>query len=159
MLVPGSARMSRLSEMLLAGMGWTNSHLHQFRVGDHLYGMHVEDWPEDEIDEKGVTILQALHEHQQSRYEYDFGDGWEHTVLIEELTWPHLGLRFAVVLDGDNACPPEDVGGPFGYVEFLEALADPDHEEHNSYLDWAGGPFDPAAFDVAEANARCQKVR
>jgi hypothetical protein len=68
-------------------------------------------------------------------------------------------LKFAVCLDGQNACPPEDVGGAPGYAYFLEAIADPSHEEHDSYLEWVGGFFDPAEFDLASANALCQKVR
>ena len=151
--------MSKLSEMLLAAMGWSNSHLHQFRVGDVLYGMHVDDWPEEEIDEKRFSVVQALGDHERFTYDYDFGDGWTHTVVVEGISRSDIGLKFAVVLDGENACPPDDVGGPGGYAEFLEAIADPDHLEHDSYLEWSGGSFDPAAFDLAGANALCQRVR
>jgi len=158
-LVPGSVRLAKLSEMLLAAMGWTNSHLHAFRVGDKHFGMHFEDWAEDEIDEKSVTVLQALREERRFLFEYDFGDSWDHEVFVEELTWSYFGLKFAVCLDGENACPPEDVGGTPGYAYFLEAIADPSHEEHDSYLEWIGGSFDPVEFDLAGANALCQKVR
>ena len=162
-LVPGAVRMAKLSEMLLAAMGWTNSHLHAFRVGEKRYGMCFDEYPEDEIDEKGVTVLQALREEQRFvydyDYDYDFGDGWEHDVIVEELTWSYFGLKFAVCIDGQNACPPEDVGGPGGYSEFLDAIADPKHEEHESYLEWAGGSFDPAEFSVAATNAALQRVR
>src|SRR5271155_865849 len=137
-LVPGAVRLPKFSQMLLASMGWTNSHLHQFRVGQKLYGMHIEDWPDEEIDEAGVTVLQALREERRFTYDYDFGDGWEHEVVIEELTWSYFGLKFAVCIDGQNACPPEDVGGTGGYEEFLEAIADPNHEEHERYLEWVG---------------------
>jgi hypothetical protein len=145
--------------MLLAAMGWTNSHLHAFRVGDKRYGMCFDEYPEEEVDEKGVTVLQALREERRFVYDYDFGDGWEHDVIIEELTWSYFGLKFAVCIDGQNACPPEDVGGPGGYSEFLDAISDPKHEEHESYLEWVGGSFDPAAFSVAAANAALQRVR
>jgi hypothetical protein len=151
--------MAKLSEMLLAAMGWTNSHLHAFRVGEKRYGMNFDEYPDGEIDEKSVTILQALRDERRFTYEYDFGDGWEHDVVIEELTWSYFGLKFAVCIDGQNACPPEDVGGTGGYVEFLEAISDPTHEEHESYLEWAGGSFDPAEFDLANVNALLQKVR
>jgi hypothetical protein len=151
--------MARLSEMLLAAMGWTNSHLHAFRVGQKLYGMNDDEFPDGEIDEKTVTVLQALREERRFTYEYDFGDGWEHDVVIEELTWSYFALKFAVCLDGQNACPPEDVGGTGGYAEFLEAISDPQHKEHESYLEWVGGSFDPAEFDLANTNALLQKVR
>jgi Plasmid pRiA4b ORF-3-like protein len=121
--------------------------------------MCFDDYPDEEIDEKGVTVLQALREERRFVYDYDFGDGWEHDVIIEEITWPHLGLKFAVCIDGQNACPPEDVGGPGGYSEFLDAISDPTHEEHKSSLEWAGGSFDPVAFSVAGTNAALQGVR
>jgi len=151
--------MAKLSEMLLAAMGWTNSHLHAFRVGEKRYGMNFDEYPDGEIDEKAVTVLQALRDRRRFTYDYDFGDGWEHEVVIEELNWSYFGLKFAVCIDGQNACPPEDVGGTGGYVEFLEAISDSTHEEHESYLEWVGGSFDPAEFDLANANALLQKVR
>jgi hypothetical protein len=159
LFVPGAVRMAKLSEMILAAMGWTNSHLHAFRVGEKRYGMCFDDYPEEEVDEKGVTVLQALREERRFVYDYDFGDGWEHDVVIEELSWSYFGLKFAVCIDGQNACPPEDVGGPGGYSEFLDAISDPKHEEHASYLEWAGGSFDPAEFDLAATNAALQRVR
>jgi hypothetical protein len=159
LLVPGSVRMSKLADILIGAMGWTNSHLHAFRVGDARYGMQAEDWPENEIDEKTVTVLQSLREERRFVFDYDFGDSWEHEVVIEELEWTHLGLKYAVCLEGANACPPEDVGGARGYSDFLEAIVDPAHDDHQSFLDWVGGPFDPAEFNVAEANALLQKVR
>jgi hypothetical protein len=151
--------MAKLSDVLLAAMGWTNSHLHAFRVGEKRYGMNFDEYPDGEIDEKTVTVLQALRDERRFTYDYDFGDGWEHEVVIEELSWSYFGLKFAVCIDGQNACPPEDVGGTGGYVEFLEAISDPTHEEHESYLEWVGGSFDPAEFDLANANALLQKVR
>jgi len=121
--------------------------------------MNFDEFPEGEIDEKTVTVLQALREERRVTFEYDFGDSWEHDIVIEELTWSNFGLKYAVCLDGANACPPDDVGGTWGYAEFLSALADPTHDEHKSYLEWAGGSFDPTEFDLGEANAVLQKVR
>jgi hypothetical protein len=158
-LVPGAAHLPKFADMLCAAMGWQNYHLHQFRVGDLLYGMHLEEYPDGEIDEKGVSVLQALRDHRRFFFDYDFGDGWEHEVVIESVSWNPLGLKFAVCVDGQNACPPEDVGGIPGYDEFLEVIADPTHDEHDHYVAWSGGSFDPAAFDLAAANALLQKVR
>lgn len=104
-LVPGSVRLNKLSLMLIAAMGWENSHLHAFRVGDKHYGMHFDEWPEDEIDEKTVTVLQALRDERKFTFDYDFGDGWEHDVVIESLTWSYYGLKFAVCVDGQNGLP------------------------------------------------------
>ncbi|HEY5304122.1 MAG TPA: plasmid pRiA4b ORF-3 family protein [Acidimicrobiales bacterium] len=159
-LVPTSVRMSRLHDMIQAAMGWTNSHLHAFSVGDARYGMCFDEYPEGEVDEQTVTVLQALRGRQQFTYEYDFGDGWEHTITVEaELRSPHA-LKFAVCLAGENACPPEDSGGPGGFEYFLEALADPQHEEHENYVRWNDGDtFDRTAFNLIEVNASLQKVR
>jgi len=94
-LVPGSIRMAKLSPILLAAMGWNNSHLHAFEIGDKRIVMCFDDYPEGEIDEKDVTVLQALREERRFVFEYDFGDSWEHEVVIEDLTWSYFGLKFA----------------------------------------------------------------
>jgi hypothetical protein len=159
-LVPGGAKLSRLHDIFQAAMGWTDSHLHSFTIGDHLYGMQVEDYPEDELDETEHTVFVALRGGlRRFVYEYDFGDSWTHEVVIEDVTWSPYVLKHGVCLDGGGACPPEDVGGAGGYEEFLEALADPLHEEHDNYLVWVGFKFDPAVFNVAAANAALQRVR
>ena len=92
-------------------------------------------------------------------YEYDFGDSWEHDVVVEERATARLALKFAVCLDGQNACPPEDSGGGGGYEYMLASLADPADEEHDRYLEWLGGPFDPTAFSLAEVNGALQRLR
>jgi hypothetical protein len=150
-LVPDDITMADLAEMLLAAMGWENSHLHLFRVGDESYGMADDDAPEDEIDEARVTVSEALLGHERFAFDYDFGDGWEHEMLIERRS--PSSVEFAECLEGQNACPPDDVGGPGGYEAFLAALADPAHEEHDEYLEWIGGSFDPARFELAAVNA------
>ncbi len=160
LLVPGGVRLAKLHEIFQAAMGWTNSHLHSFTIGEDLYGMHIEDYPDDELDETEFTVFVALRGGvRRFRYEYDFGDSWEHEVTVEATTWSPLALKHAVCLDGQNACPPEDVGGVGGYAQFLEALADPLHEEHDSYLVWVGYKFDPEAFELAAANAALQRQR
>jgi hypothetical protein len=146
--------------MFQAAMGWTNSHLHSFTIDGRLYGMHFDDWPDEELDEKEYTVYVALRgDVRRFSYEYDFGDSWEHQVVVEGVSFPPLALRHGVCLEGENACPPEDVGGVPGYEQFVEALADPLHEEHDNYLVWVGYKFEPDAFDVAAANAALQRVR
>ena len=139
-------------------MGWTDSHLHAFTIGDQRYGLHFDDYPEGEIDETAVSVLKAVGEHRRFFYEYDFGDSWEHDVVVEEVTRTARGLKFAVCIDGQNACPPEDCGGAGGYADFLEALADPDHGDHDRLLQWAGGSFDPTWFDLVSANVALQQL-
>jgi hypothetical protein len=111
LLVPGSARLDKLHLVLQAAMGWTNSHPHCFRVGDLTYGTQFDANPVDELDETAVEVLQVLKDQRRFVYEYDFGDSWEHDVVVEGHSSVHLGLKFAVCVDGQNACPPEDCGG------------------------------------------------
>jgi hypothetical protein len=159
-LVPTSVRLDRLADMLLAAMGWTNSHLHCFSIDNERYGMQVDDYPEGEADEKEVTIHRVLRNVKCFEFEYDFGDSWSHTVTIEDRIPSSLGLKYAVCIGGANACPPEDCGGPHGFENFLDALSDPAHPEHETYVKWNDGPvFDREAFDLVEANAAVQKVR
>ena len=159
LLVPGSVRLAKLHDMVQAAMGWNDSHLHCFEIGDERYGSHFDDYPEDEIDEKTVTVTAALEGHSRFLYEYDFGDSWEHEVVVESTWTISTGLKFAVCIDGERACPPDDCGGPYGYAQMLDAAADPSHAEHDDVVRWLGGPFDPAAFDLAATNAALQQVR
>jgi hypothetical protein len=87
------------------------------------------------------------------RYEYDFGDGWLHQVTVEKVLPADPEMRLPLCLKGKRACPPEDVGGVWGYENFLEAIRDPDHPEHDEYLEWVGGEFDPESFDIDDVNA------
>jgi hypothetical protein len=89
-------------------------------------------------------------------YEYDFGDGWEHEVLFEGCLQAEKGDRYPVCIEGARACPPEDVGGTSGYEEYLEVMSDPEHEEHESFLEWQG-PFDPEAFDAVATTKRMRR--
>jgi Plasmid pRiA4b ORF-3-like protein len=151
-LVPDGITMADLAEILLIVMGWGNAHLHLFEVGDEIYGAADDEAEDDEIDESSVIVADALGRHDRFFFEYDFGDGWEHDVVIEERS-PSM-VEFAHCLGGQNACPPENVGGPAGYEDFLEAIADPDHESHGRYLEWVGGSFDPFQFDIEAVNAQ-----
>jgi hypothetical protein len=156
-LVPGSATMGELSTILATAMGWDNAHLHAFEVAGTSY-LSPEELDDDDMDEDKVTILATVRSEPRFDYDYDFGDGWSHEVLVEGVTRSPPGLVSAVCLDGENACPPEDVGGVSGYAEFLRAILDPDDLAHDTYLEWVGGSFDPAAFDVARVNALLQRL-
>jgi len=155
-VVPEDITMADLARILLAAMGWNNSHQHLFRVGDEAYGTADDDAPEDEIDESEVSVSETLGGHERFAFDYDFGDGWEHEVVIEKRT--PSSVEFAECLDGQNACPPDDVGGPGGYEDFLAALADPALEAHDAYLEWIGGSFDPSRFELDAVNAELRLV-
>ncbi len=91
-------------------------------------------------------------------YEYDFGDGWRHEIIFEGHPRLEKGQKYPLCLVGERACPPEDVGGPWGYADYLAALADPENEQHDELLEWRG-PFDPEAFDPKKATREMRKVR
>lgn len=151
-VVGSSVTLIELHSILQIAMGWTDSHLHAFDVDGVLYS-NLEDVQGVPVGDESRTKLAALLRKGVERfdYEYDFGDGWEHDVLVEKVE-PAARLIVPRCLAGRRACPPEDCGGPWGYERLLEVLRDPGHEEHAWLSEWVGGPFDPARFDLAEAN-------
>lgn len=134
-------------------MGWTNSHLHEFAKGRDRYGAPDEDFPSDIKDEIDFRLDQVLEkEKDKLTYMYDFGDGWEHEVVLEKILPYETSAVLPVCLKGKRACPPEDVGGIGGYKMFLETISDPSHPEYEEMLEWAGGSFDAEHFDLAQTN-------
>jgi hypothetical protein len=153
-LVPGDITLAKLHRILQAVMDWTDSHLHQFIVGEVYYGVpHPDDFVEVKSERRVRLNQVAPAEKSKFVYEYDFGDSWEHELLVEKILPPETSVRSPVCIKGRRACPPEDVGGVWGYAGFLEAIRDPNHPEHEDYLEWIGGEFDPEAFDLDEINA------
>ncbi|OGG46673.1 MAG: hypothetical protein A3F84_07475 [Candidatus Handelsmanbacteria bacterium RIFCSPLOWO2_12_FULL_64_10] len=159
-LIPGDFSLHKLHRVAQIAMGWTDSHLHQFTVGGTYYG---EPHPDDEMemnDERRFTLNRiAPREKSKFAYEYDFGDSWDHEVLVEKIFPPEPGVKYPLCVKGKRACPPEDVGGVWGYDTFLKAICDPKHEEHDSYLEWIGGEFDPEAFDLDEINQELRRIK
>ena len=153
--VPGNTKLPDLHLMLQAAMGWVNGHLHLFTIHhvnyiipDPDFGMGEED--EDEASVRLDKVIPRANTH--FRYLYDFGDGWEHDIIVEEILPPEPDTQYPLCLAGARACPPEDCGGVWGYSDFLEAINDPAHEEHESVLEWIGGSFDPEEFDLEGVN-------
>ncbi len=157
-VVPASITLDRLHDVIQIVMGWTDSHLHEFTIGNKRYTEYPESKEDglvcgryrlgDLIKQKGRTFS----------YLYDFGDSWEHELVFEESRYVSSGLRTELAcLGGERACPPEDVGGVPGYFEFCKALQDPSHEEHESYMEWSGGDFDSERFDTESVNWELMK--
>ena len=148
--VPLAIRLDRLHLVLQAAMGWTNSHLYEIRARDVGWGMPDPDFGGGPLDASKARLADVLEDTgaKPLKYLYDFGDGWEHTVRIERVTDPVPGIAYPRLIEAVGRCPPEDVGGPWGYDDFLKAIADPDHEEHAERLQWVGGPFDPTDADA-----------
>jgi hypothetical protein len=158
-LVPADMSLFDLHKIIQVAMGWTNRHLHQFVKDEQYYGLPSEDDWHPVIDERITQISDiAPSEGNMFVYEYDFGDGWGHTITVEKILAHDPHIHYPHCLKGKRACPPEDVGGIWGYEDFLAAMEDPDHIEHEAYLEWWGGPFDPDEFDVEETNRMLQDV-
>ncbi|NEX19716.1 plasmid pRiA4b ORF-3 family protein [Thiorhodococcus mannitoliphagus] len=158
LLIASSTPLSEVHHAIQIAMGWTNSHLHQFEAGNAFYGVPDPDFGFDfhEIqDETRYKLSQLLRREKDSiTYEYDFGDSWQHKITLEKAMFVEPETKLPQCLKGKGACPPEDVGGLWGYYGFLEAIADPKHPEHVDCLEWVGGAFDPTALDINEINAR-----
>ena len=157
--VNNSITLYELHNIVQITMGWTNSHLHAFTANDVYYSIPSEDDWQPVVDERNVYVKDvAGREGAKLEYMYDFGDDWEHTILIEKILPAIKGEQYPVCVAGRRACPPEDVGGVWGYEEFLQAIEDPSHPEHESYMEWAGTGFDPARFDRNEINEMLKDV-
>ncbi len=133
--IPGTASLRQVQDALQVALGWTNSHLHQFRIGRQTFGLADPEAPET-MDERRVRLCDVATVKSKVIYDYDFGDGWEHDVVVERVE-PARSLVLEC-LDGRRARPPEDCGGPHGYAELIVALADPKHTEHAEMLQWVG---------------------
>ncbi|MCU1615177.1 MAG: plasmid pRiA4b family protein [Frankiales bacterium] len=151
--VPGEIDLAVLHEVVQSAMGWTNSHLHEFEIDGRRYGIPDPDWGDQQVtDEAKGTLFRMVKQGDRFRYLYDFGDNWTHEITVEKVLAAEPGVRYPRCVAGQGACPPEDVGGIWGYEEFQAALADPSHPDHDERREWAGAPFDPHRFDPAEAD-------
>jgi hypothetical protein len=141
--------------MIQEAMGWTNSHLHEFSDGNFIIGdtseeeYELEYRPQWEEREKKIGEYFSK-EKTKIKYTYDFGDNWEHTIMLEAIEKKQKGVKYPRCIDGARACPPEDCGSTPGYYQLLEILADPEHDEYEEMKTWAGD-YDPEHFDKEEA--------
>lgn len=158
--LPADITLHKLHRVLQTVMGWTDSHLHQFVVDGEIYGEPDPAFDLDVKSERRARLHQIVRgEKDKFIYEYDFGDGWEHVVLLEKVLPTEPGARYPVCLTGRRACPPEDVGGVWGYAEFLGTIGDETHPEHEEMLEWVGREFDPEHFDLEDTNAALRLLR
>ncbi len=150
--VPDDMSLGRLHDIIQVAMGWRDGHLHAFHIGDRHYGIPDREFSDPNFkiyQEKNVKISSILEKGFRSfKYEYDFGDGWEHEVLVEEFPEFDPQLTYPRYIDGARRCPPEDVGGIGGYFDFLEAVMNPRHPEHKEMRAWYGGVFKPDELNI-----------
>lgn len=164
--VPGDARLDWLHGVLQVAIGWTNSHLHQFKTSEDCYSDTRHYFAEFEgdpeiLDERKFTLQQITpHEQDAFGYEYDFGDSWEHEITVEKIRAPESSaVTTARCLDGARACPPEDCGGVWGYADLLKILKNRKHPEHKSMKEWLGRSFDAEAFNLEKVNLWLQTLK
>jgi hypothetical protein len=145
--------LARLHDVIQASMGWEDYHLHLFEVRGERYGdpeqWRDDMWGGDDVRDEGKAKLSHCRDKgiRKLLYEYDMGDGWRHTLMIEKAVPAEAGVRYPRCVDGARACPPEDCGGPWGYMDLLQALEKPLTERQEELLEWIGGAFDADAFD------------
>jgi hypothetical protein len=160
--LPLAISLADLHEIVQAAMGWTNSHLYQFVVGETPYGVPDPDWddPEMPMRDAARAPLADLLAGREGRiaYVYDFGDDWVHRIAITPLDIAEADASYPRLVEGTGRCPPEDVGGVTGFFEFLAAITDPRSREHREMLRWYGGPFEPADIGEAQIRERLDEV-
>lgn len=148
--------LGELHVVIQAAMGWEHSHMHQFILNGKYYGPAGLDAE----NEDGIRLSQIFtgRKKPQLIYEYDFGDSWRHEIVLEKTLDPEPKVKYPRCVEGARACPPEDCGGAWGYADFLEAMADPKHENHRDMKEWIGGKFDPEKFSVYMVNKELRQA-
>ncbi len=160
--VPLSCTLAVLHDIVQIAMGWTDSHLHEFTIGERVYGMPDAgyDFDDRRVYKDSSIRLKTVIERGVRRfhYLYDFGDHWEHDVIVEEVRDGEAGIEYPAFVEGARRCPPEDVGAARGFMSFLEAVLDPAHREHRETMEWYGKPYDPADIDERLVRLRLQTI-
>ena len=156
--VPATTDLEEFHEILQDTMGWQDCHLHAFHIDGVEYGEPDPFLESDMEDEGDVRLHQVINSSgQKFFYEYDFGDSWEHEILVEKIIERKPGQNYPICLKGKGACPPEDCGGIPGYQELLRIIKDPKHPEYEEMMEWLDEPFDPNAFSLEEINEHLRK--
>lgn len=163
LLIPADIHLGKLHNIIQAAFGWYDYHLHTFSIGDEEYGAPNPDFDWDVRNENRLKLERFCIEKTRFLYTYDMGDMWEHEILVEKVQPRDPAQTYPVCIKGKNACPPEDCGGPWGYAELLEILANPEHEQHEEMLEWlnleSGDQFDSTIFDLELVNTMLAKLR
>jgi hypothetical protein len=157
--VPSALPLSTVHSVIQLAFGWEDRHLHEWRVGDVTYGLSDEDsWGEELADESSTILAEVAPADSALRYDYDFGDGWEHLVEVLSVEPYNADVPPVACLAGARACPPEDSGGPSGYEHLLDAYRDPDDAEHELVIEELPEGWDPDEFDLARTNAQLEQL-
>ena len=161
-MVRSDISLGQFHEIIQIAIGWNDCHLHQFIIDGQMYGPKNDsdfgssmlDEMEGEDEANYALADFRFREKEKFQYEYDFGDGWEHDVAVEKVLAVDPKQDYPICIGGKRRCPPEDCGGPCGYGEFLDAVQDSSHPEHEEMIDWFGREFNPEDFDVDTVNGQ-----
>lgn len=157
-VIPSRITLDRLHDVIQIVMGWTDSHLHEFTIGKKRYAEYPESKEDGLICGKYHLGDLIKQNGRNFYYLYDFGDSWEHELVLEDSRYFDPESRTEIIcLEDERACPPEDVGGVPGYYEFCEAIKDKNHEEHETFMEWSGGDFNSEYFDCSIVNPELMK--
>ena len=163
-LIPSDLPLADLHKVIQTVMGWENEHLHQFIKDRKFYSVQMEndfDWNEKENSDYKKLKLKInkliANPKDKIQYEYDFGDGWLHEIELEQILPVDPAIKYPVCIEGKNNCPPEDCGGPWGYMDLLEAAKNKRSKAYKEYKEWLGEDFDPEEFDMNEINELLQE--
>ena len=157
-IVDSDMKLPDVHKLIQTVMGWYNSHLHQFRINDKFYCSPDVDALSEYTDYRKIRLNSVItYEKQKFHYDYDFGDGWEHSIVLEKIIPKGKNKNYPVCIGGKRNCPPEDCGGSGGYADLLEIIKDPGNEEYEEMMDWLGGGFDPEEFNIDDINESLQE--
>jgi hypothetical protein len=158
LVVPGGYTLDRLHRALQIAIGWKDCHLHSFEIDGRQFGVPDPDDLLETVDELDTRLDAVAVTGTRFTYVYDFGDWWEHLVTVEDVIEADPAERYPICLRGAGVCPPEDVGGVYGYERLLDALADPYHKDHDQMVDWYGDEIEVRDFDADRATALMRRM-
>ncbi|HXE63961.1 MAG TPA: plasmid pRiA4b ORF-3 family protein [Bryobacteraceae bacterium] len=164
LLVRAELTLEQLHRVLQAAMGWEDCHLHEFHIGKQRFGKpdpmeRAFGGPRTASERTALLSTLLGRVRAKAVYTYDFGDSWDHEIVVEKFLTSEPGRDYPVCLAGERRGPPEDCGGLPGFYNLLDAMSDPGHEQHEELIEWLGYRFDPEAFSVDEVNRRLTPAR
>ena len=152
-IVDSDIKLPDLHKVIQTVMGWYNSHLHQFLINEDYYSLPDDEFESDSIDYRKVKLDRVITAPKQKfSYEYDFGDGWEHTIVLEKILPKEMQAKHPVCIDGKRNCPPEDCGGIPGYEDLCDIMQKPKSKNYREMIEWLGEVYDPEKFDLESIN-------
>lgn len=158
-LVDSSMTLFKLHQVIQVAMGWENAHLHMFQIRQKHYGEPENDMLGETLDERKFKLWQVIRrEKEKFQYRYDFGDSWDHNIIVEKITTDSVTVPVPICTKAVGACPPEDCGGLWGYYNMINAINDPKHPEHEEMKDWIGDDYDSKHYDIEKVNQKLGKL-